>query len=113
MFCISFFDHIRDGTVLKVEDEKDKETKKAKTPSAKTLARKAQEAALIAERRLLRSGSQRAWLKPEEVVIDGVKRDKFSIHGGAEYGSAGCIDLRHNAAVFFDARKYYLQNIPS
>ena len=58
-------------------------------------------------------GSQRAWLKPEEVVIDGVKRDKLSIHGGAEYGSAGCIDLRHNAAAFFDALKYYLQNIPS
>lgn len=58
-------------------------------------------------------GSQRAWLSPEEVVIDGVKRDKFSIHGGAEYGSAGCIDLRENASAFFDALKYYLQNSPS
>ena len=58
---------------MKVEDEKDKETKKAKTPSAKTLARKAQEAALIAERRPLRSGEPADMTKPEKVVIDGQK----------------------------------------
>ena len=46
-------------------------------------------------------GEGRINILPKEVIIDGVKRDKFTIHGGWEPGSIGCIDLGDNESDFF------------
>lgn len=52
-------------------------------------------------------GIGRVWIYPSKVTIDGVVRNDFSIHGGSELGSAGCIDLTNNDVAFFaDLIKY-------
>ena len=38
-------------------------------------------------------GRGRVPIYPNETVVDGVKRGGFTIHGGSDPGSAGCIDL--------------------
>ncbi|WP_052522391.1 L,D-transpeptidase family protein [Saccharicrinis fermentans] len=46
-------------------------------------------------------GEQRAWITPlTKINTDG--RGGFSIHGGYELGSAGCIDLVGNVVPFFN-----------
>ena len=47
-------------------------------------------------------GIGRVWIYPKSVSIDGVIRKNFSIHGGTEPGSAGCIDLTSNDSKFFE-----------
>jgi hypothetical protein len=47
-------------------------------------------------------GIGRVWIYPSQVVINGVVRSDFSIHGGSESGSAGCIDLTGNDIKFFE-----------
>ncbi|MFI3320946.1 MAG: DUF2778 domain-containing protein [Rikenellaceae bacterium] len=59
-----------------------------------------------------RPGGTTSWgnglidIYPNEVEVDyngkKIKRDKFTIHGGTEPGSAGCIDLLDNDEEFFD-----------
>jgi len=56
-------------------------------------------------------GIGRVWIYPQQVNVDGVIRDNFSIHGGAEPGSAGCIDLTNNDRNFFDELTQYRGNI--
>jgi len=56
-------------------------------------------------------GIGRVWIYPQQVVVDGVIRDHFSIHGGTEPGSAGCIDLTSNDKDFFDKLIQYRGNI--
>ena len=34
-------------------------------------------------------------------------RNKFSIHGGANFGSSGCIDLAEHELKFFEKLKKY------
>ena len=46
-------------------------------------------------------GEGRIDILPKEVVVDGVKRNGFTIHGGKNPGSAGCIDLVDNDSDFF------------
>jgi hypothetical protein len=46
-------------------------------------------------------GPERVWLSP--LVGDTFGRDKFSIHGGLEFGSAGCVDLAIHSRSFFRA----------
>ena len=46
-------------------------------------------------------GIGRVWIDPRQVVINGVTRSNFSIHGGSEPGSQGCIDLVDNDKSFF------------
>ena len=52
-------------------------------------------------------GEDRVWIKPSETFIYNnvtesiVYRSNFSIHGGSEPGSRGCIDLHKNANYFF------------
>ncbi len=52
-------------------------------------------------------GYGRVWIKPDPVVVDGVTRGGFTIHGGDDPGSAGCIDLVGNDEAFFSALKEY------
>lgn len=52
-------------------------------------------------------GKGRIWIKPSEVYIDGILRNNFSIHGGREEGSAGCIDLTNNDVDFFRKIEQY------
>ena len=53
-------------------------------------------------------GPARAWINPGEVLINdpgtgqSVTRGGFTIHGGYEFGSSGCIDLGQNARDFFE-----------
>lgn len=53
-------------------------------------------------------GGRPAWgeghvqINPTKVVVDGVKRGGFTIHGGSTPGSVGCIDLTENDGNFFD-----------
>lgn len=56
-------------------------------------------------------GNGHIWIKPSQVVIDGVIRDNFSIHSGQEAGSVGCIDLIDNDVDFFQKIEYYRDNI--
>jgi len=56
-------------------------------------------------------GVGRVWIQPKQVVVGGVLRDNFSIHGGTESGSAGCIDLTSNDRKFFDELTKYRGNI--
>lgn len=46
-------------------------------------------------------GQHRVWLEPEPGT-ETFGRDNFSIHGGADPGSAGCIDMLYNAPEFFE-----------
>jgi hypothetical protein len=43
-------------------------------------------------------GEERVWLEP--ISYTG-PRTAFSIHGGYEFGSRGCIDLATNGSAFF------------
>ncbi len=52
-------------------------------------------------------GYGRVWIKPDPVVIEGVTRGGFTIHGGDVPGSAGCIDLVGNDQAFFNVLKEY------
>lgn len=52
-------------------------------------------------------GIGRVWIYPQSVIIDGVERGDFSIHGGDTPGSAGCIDLTSNDRSFFDVLEKY------
>lgn len=52
-------------------------------------------------------GIGRVWIHPQSVIIDGVLRTNFSIHGGTDAGSAGCIDLTSNDKPFFDTLEKY------
>ena len=56
-------------------------------------------------------GYQRVWLNAETYTGP---RDpaSFSIHGGARFGSAGCIDLARNGAAFFGAVDTSLFYVP-
>ena len=45
-------------------------------------------------------GLERVFLAPS-AGTDTLGRNNFSIHGGDQYGSAGCIDLGHNEVDFF------------
>jgi len=54
-------------------------------------------------------GNERVWLKPE--TYQG-PRDNFTIHGGDEFGSRGCIDLAKNGPAFFSAVDTTLDTIP-
>jgi hypothetical protein len=54
-------------------------------------------------------GSERVWLTPLAGEMFG--RNRFSIHGGAEFGSAGCIDLARFSSGFFTAFRNYGQDI--
>jgi hypothetical protein len=56
-------------------------------------------------------GIGRVWIYPRQVVVNKIIRDNFSIHGGAEPGSAGCIDLTNNDKDFFDKLTQYRGNI--
>jgi hypothetical protein len=47
-------------------------------------------------------GIGRVWIYPKKVTVKGIARNDFSIHGGTEPGSAGCIDLTNNDKDFFD-----------
>lgn len=55
-------------------------------------------------------GIGRIWILPSSVVIDGITRNDFSIHGGREAGSAGCIDLVNNDDDFFAKIEKYRLN---
>lgn len=47
-------------------------------------------------------GNERVWINVEgSTNVYG--RSGFTIHGGAVYGSAGCIDLGPNSSIFFKA----------
>ena len=47
-------------------------------------------------------GNERVWINVEgNTNVYG--RSGFTIHGGAVYGSAGCIDLGPNSSIFFKA----------
>jgi hypothetical protein len=54
-------------------------------------------------------GESRVWIKPDRVLLQDpsgigfISRGGFSIHGGFEPGSSGCIDLHKNAPAFFKA----------
>jgi len=52
-------------------------------------------------------GDQRVWLLPKEFAHPDVDRDKFSIHGGVNPGSAGCIDLVDRMPEFADRFRLY------
>jgi hypothetical protein len=56
-------------------------------------------------------GIGRVWIYPQQVVVNGVIRKAFSIHGGSESGSGGCIDLVDNDKSFFDNLVKYRGNI--
>jgi hypothetical protein len=56
-------------------------------------------------------GIGRVWIYPQQVTVKGIIRDNFSIHGGAEPGSAGCIDLTSNDKDFFDRLTQYRGDI--
>lgn len=55
-------------------------------------------------------GKQRVWLQPfaSNTMYD---RDKLSIHGGEELGSAGCIDLGKRDERFFNVLKKYGKDV--
>ena len=40
-----------------------------------------------------------------------IARDKFSIHGGASKGSAGCIDIPRQTEEFFDEMRKYKRDL--
>lgn len=46
-------------------------------------------------------GAERIWLKPQ-VSTETFGRSGFSIHGGIDAGSRGCIDLVNNSPIFFE-----------
>jgi len=52
-------------------------------------------------------GVGRIWILPSSVTIDGITRNDFSIHGGYEAGSAGCIDLTDNDEEIFNKIESY------
>lgn len=52
-------------------------------------------------------GIGRIWILPNTVIIDDISRNDFSIHGGREAGSAGCIDLTDNDKTFFEKIETY------
>lgn len=52
-------------------------------------------------------GIGQVWIHPQSVIIDGVLRKNFSIHGGSDSGSAGCIDLTSNDKSFFHTLEKY------
>ena len=52
-------------------------------------------------------GRGRVPIYPQEVVVDNVKRGGFTIHGGTEPGSAGCIDLTNQEEKFFKEIEKY------
>lgn len=56
-------------------------------------------------------GRHRVWLYPEPAT-DTKGRDGFTIHGGAEFGSRGCIDLCRSDSGFFRAIDRTLDKIP-
>jgi hypothetical protein len=56
-------------------------------------------------------GIGRVWIYPREVWIANVMRDNFSIHGGAEQGSRGCIDLTDLDRNFFEDLEKYRGNL--
>lgn len=45
-------------------------------------------------------GAERIWLIPQSST-ETFGRDNFTIHGGLDAGSRGCIDLVNNASIFF------------
>ena len=49
-------------------------------------------------------GHHRVWLSPDEGT-DTLGRTRLTIHGGEEYGSAGCIDLAGQDGDFFNTIK--------
>lgn len=60
-------------------------------------------------------GNERVWIKVEgNTNVYG--RSGFTIHGGAIYGSAGCIDLGPTSSIFFDILRGFklkgVKNIP-
>lgn len=55
-------------------------------------------------------GIGRLWIYPKSVMIDGVVRNNFSIHGSTSAGSAGCIDLTSNDKQFFEQIERYKRN---
>jgi hypothetical protein len=56
-------------------------------------------------------GNHRIWLNPDSTT-ETRGRSGFSIHGGAEAGSAGCIDLTDQMDDFHDFMKNKSNNIP-
>jgi RHS repeat-associated protein len=54
-------------------------------------------------------GFGRIPINPTSVVIDGVTRTGFTIHGGAKAGSAGCIDLMRGETLFFSKMKQFTE----
>lgn len=55
-------------------------------------------------------GKTRVWLEPfDDNTMYG--RDKFSIHGGAFKGSAGCIDIPRQTEEFFDEMRKYKRDL--
>jgi hypothetical protein len=52
-------------------------------------------------------GFGRIPIYPSSVVIDGVIRQGFTIHGGSAAGSSGCIDLMRGETLFFSKMKMY------
>ena len=55
-------------------------------------------------------GMTRVWLEPfDDNTMYG--RDKFSIHGGASMGSAGCIDIPRQTEEFFDEMRKYKRDL--
>lgn len=52
-------------------------------------------------------GFGRIPIEPKSVVIDGVTRTGFTIHGGNDAGSAGCIDLMRGETLFFSKMKQH------
>ena len=55
-------------------------------------------------------GKKRVWLEPfsSNMMYD---RDNFSIHGGASFGSLGCIDLGNRELDFFDKLEKYGRDV--
>lgn len=53
------------------------------------------------------SGGIPAWgaghvsINPNKIDVDGIKRDNFTIHGGWDAESGGCIDLTDQDERFF------------
>ncbi|WP_160472259.1 DUF2778 domain-containing protein [Cupriavidus sp. SW-Y-13] len=55
-------------------------------------------------------GTRRVWLEPRSWTVT-LGRDNFSIHGGKEPGSAGCIDLTSGMPDFVDYFLKYGKNM--
>jgi hypothetical protein len=56
-------------------------------------------------------GIGRVWINPRQVVVNGIIRGNFTIHGGSSPGSQGCIDLVDNDKSFFDKLVKYRGNM--